>query len=152
MSESDKRQFGTMGQSNRSERTLDLPAARKMLPLVKAIVRDIVDCHQKITKLVPVEERLERQRKSLDWREREQRYKLQDELTQAQGELKKAVTELKALGLALVDEDKGCVAFPTRINGRAAIFTWQPGEDSVQFWSYEGEEMRRPIPTEVSAK
>ena len=152
MSDSDKRQFGSMGRSNRAEVTLDLPAARKMLPLVKMIVRDIVDCHERITKLAPVEEKLERQRRSLDWQERQERYHLQDELSKAQGDLKKAVSELKELGLALVDEDKGCVAFPTRINGRAAIFTWQPGEDNVLFWSYEGEEMRRPIPTETSAR
>lgn len=152
MSESNKRQFGSMGQSSLRERTLDLPAARRMLPLVKAIVRDIVDCTEKITKLTPIEERLERYRKNLNWQQRQERYQLQDELSKAKGELKKAVSELKELGLALVDEDKVCVAFPTRINGRPAVFTWQPGEENVQFWSYEGEDMRRPISTEVSAK
>ena len=66
----------------------------------------------------------------------------------AEGAYKQAVSELRDLGVALVDGESGRVAFPTRINGRPAVFTWQPGEDSVMFWSYEDEELRRPIPTE----
>ena len=44
--------------------------------------------------------------------------------------------------------EPGRVAFPTRINGRPAVFTWQLGEENVLFWNYEDEELRRPIPNE----
>ncbi len=56
------------------------------------------------------------------------------------------MTELNELGLSLLDHERGRVAFPTRINGRPALFSWQPDEDNVSYWSYEEEEVRRPIP------
>jgi hypothetical protein len=110
-----------------------------MLPLVQSIVRDIVDKRTQLGKLHPEQENLERHRRDLAWVERERRYHIQEEITEAEGAFKKAITELRELGLALVDGDAGRVAFPTRINGRPAVFTWQPGEDNV-VWSYEDED------------
>jgi hypothetical protein len=119
-----------------------------MLPLVQSIVRDIVDHRSQLTKLHPEQDSLNRNRRELEWRDRERRYSVHEEILAAENAFKRAVTELRELGLALVDGEAGRVAFPTRINGRPAVFTWQPGEDNVMFWSYEDEEMRRPIPTE----
>ena len=82
------------------------------------------------------------------WQERARRYQIQEEITATEGAYKQAVSELRDLGLALVDVNRGRVAFPTRINGRPAVFTWEPGEDSVAYWSYEDEDLRRPIPNE----
>jgi hypothetical protein len=119
-----------------------------MLPLVQSIVRDIVDRRLDLNRLHPEQENLERNRRELSWGERERRYHIQDEIVAAEGAYKQAVSELRELGLSLVDLTSGRVAFPTRINGRPAVFTWQPGEESVLYWSYEDEELRRPIPTE----
>jgi len=148
MNDTPRRAFGASAKSKRKDVTLDLPTARQMLPLVQSIVRDIVDHRSQLTKLHPEQENLDRHRRDLSWNERERRYNIHEEIQQAEGAFKKAITELRDLGLALVDGDAGRVAFPTRINGRPAIFTWQPGEDNVMYWSYEDEDLRRPIPNE----
>lgn len=148
MNDTPRRAFGASAKSKRKDLTVDLPTARQMLPLVQRIVRDIVGHRSQLSKLHPEQENLDRHRRDLGWSERERRYNIQEEITATEGEFKKAVSELRELGLALVDTDAGRVAFPTRINGRPAIFTWQPGEDNVMYWSYEDEELRRPIPNE----
>jgi hypothetical protein len=148
MNDTPRRAFGASAKSKRKDVTVDLPTARQMLPLVQSIVRDIVDHRSQLTKLHPEQENLDRHRRDLAWVERERRYHIQEEIQAAEGAFKKAVTELRDLGLALVDTDSGRVAFPTRINGRPAVFTWQLGEDNVMYWSYEDEELRRPIPSE----
>jgi len=148
MNDTPRRAFGASAKSKRKDVNLDLPTARQMLPLVKSIVAEIVDRRTHLNRLHPEQESLERHRRDLAWQERARRYQIQEEIVATEGAYKQAVSELKDLGLALVDVNRGRVAFPTRINGRPAVFTWEPGEESVDFWSYEDEEMRRPIPTE----
>ena len=148
MNDTPRRAFGASAKSKRRDVNLDLPTARQMLPLVKSIVADIVDRRTHLNRLHPEQETLERHRRDLAWQERARRYQIQEEIQATEGAYKRAVSELKDLGLALVDVNRGRVAFPTRINGRPAVFTWEPGEESVAFWSYEDEELRRPIPTE----
>ena len=84
----------------------------------------------------------------LVWAERDRRYRIHEEISAAEKALKTAVNELGELGISLLDRDNGRVAFPTRINGRPAVFSWQPGEDNLNYWSYEEEEIRRPIPAD----
>jgi hypothetical protein len=148
MNDTPRRAFGASAKAKRKDVNLDLPTARQMLPLVMSIVRDIVDRRLLLNRLHPEQENLDRQRRELVWAERERRYHLQEEIVAAEGAYRQAVSELRELGLSLVDSNTGRVAFPTRINGRPAVFTWQPGEESVQYWSYEDEDLRRPIPTE----
>jgi hypothetical protein len=148
MNDTPRRAFGASAKTKRKDLNLDLPTARQMLPLVQSIVRDIVSRRSDLNRLHPEQENLERNRRELSWGERERRYHIQDEIVAAEGAYKQAVSELRDLGLSLVDVTSGRVAFPTRINGRPAVFTWQPGEDNVQYWSYEDEELRRPIPSE----
>lgn len=148
MNDTPRRAFGASAKSKRKDVNLDLPTARQMLPLVKSIVADIVNRRTHLNRLHPEQESLERHRRDLAWQERARRYQIQEEITATEGDYKRAVSELKDLGLALVDVNRGRVAFPTRINGRPAVFTWEMGEDSVAYWSYEDEELRRPIPSE----
>ena len=148
MNDTPRRAFGASAKSKRKDVNLDLPTARQMLPLVKSIVADIVDRRSQLNKLHPEQESLERHRRDLAWQERARRYQIQEEIVATEGAYKQAVSELKDLGLAIVDVSRGRVAFPTRINGRPAVFTWEPGEESVDFWSYEDEDLRRPIPGE----
>ena len=130
----------------RKDVTIDISTARQMLPLVKSIVTDIVTTRERLDQLGPEQERLERTRRNLDWQGRDRRYSLKDEMVHAEKELAGAVSELGNLGVALVDAESGQVAFPTRINGRPAAFSWQVGEDKLTFWHYAGEDLRRPIP------
>lgn len=148
MNDTPRRAFGASAKSKRKDVNLDLPTARQMLPLVKSIVADIVTRRTHLNRLHPEQETLERHRRDLAWQERARRYQIQEEIAATEGDYKRAVSELKDLGLALVDVNRGRVAFPTRINGRPAVFTWEPGEDSVAFWNYEDEDLRRPIPME----
>src|SRR5262245_43629032 len=146
MSNSPKRAFGSPAKPRRKAVNLDLSTARSMLPLVKSIVRDIVEIQRELNRLQPESESLDRHRHDLIWAERERRYHLHEALTAAEKRLKSAIHELGELGLAILDRSAGRVGFPTRINGRPALFSWQPGDENVEFWSYEDESVRRPIP------
>ncbi len=148
MSNSHKRAFGSSAKSKRKDVNLDLATARQMLPLVESIVRDIIHSKQKLDRLAPEQDNLDRHRHDLVWQERERRYHVHEEISATERTLKAAVQELKELGLALLDEKAGRIGFPTRINGRPAVFSWEMGEDGVQFWNYEEENLRRPIPSD----
>jgi hypothetical protein len=146
MSNSPKRAFGSSAKSKRKEVNLDLSTARQMLPLIRSIVHDIIQTQANLQKLQPEQDSLDRHRRDLVWAERDRRYRIHEEITAAEKALKTAVGELNDLGIALLDRERGKVAFPTRINGRPAVFSWQPDEEDVNYWSYEEEEVRRPIP------
>jgi hypothetical protein len=148
MSGPSQRATGPTGQPKKKQTPIDLTTARQMLPLVESIVRDIVDTRQKLSRLSGEQDVLDRERRSLTWESRRRRYSLADELNTASTAYTAAVGELSRLGVSLVDESAGSVDFPTRINGRAAAFSWQMGEDGVRYWRYAGEEVRRPIPTD----
>jgi len=147
MSTSPNRASNSAGKPRKSrEVTLDLPTARQMLPLVKHIVTDIVGVQDRLTKLTPEQERLDRHRRDLVWLERQRRYQIHEEIVAAERSMTHAVGELSDLGVNLVDPEAGEVDFPTKINGRPAAFTWKLGEDLLAYWHYSGEEQRRPIP------
>lgn len=141
-------ELGKSGKGKSRESAIDIGTACQMLPLVKSIVTDILSTREKLERLTPEQEKLERNRRSLDWQGRDRRYSIVDEIKNAEKELAGAVTELANLGVALVDVGAGQVAFPTRINGRPAAFSWQVGEESLTYWHYAGEDLRRPIPTD----
>jgi hypothetical protein len=148
MSNTPNRATNPAGKPKKKEIALDLRTVRRMLPLVQSIVNDIVSSRQEITRLAPEQERLERHRRDLAWIERERRYQLSDEMAAAEKALTVAVSELSGLGVNLVDDESGEVDFPTKINGRAAAFSWKIGDQNVSHWHYQGEEQRRPIPTD----
>lgn len=133
---------------NKKEITLDLYTARQMLPLVKHIVSDIVGVQESLVRLTPELARLDRHRRDLAWQERQRRYQVGDEIQAAEKVMNHAVGELSELGVNLVDPEMGVVEFPTKINGRPAVFTWRFGEDQMSFWHYQGEEQNRPIPND----
>ena len=136
------------GKSRKKSVTLDLTTARRMLPLVRSIVSEIVATQGALNRLAPEQDALDRSRRSLDWAGRQRRYAVQEEITRAEKVLSDAVLELDGLGLSLVDAVSGEVDFPTRINGRPAAFAWNFGEDAVGHWHYAGEDQRRPIPAD----
>jgi hypothetical protein len=145
---SNKRASESAGKPKRRAATIDLPTARQMLPLVRSIVRDIVDQKQRLTDLVTEQRTLDLERRNLTWESRRRRYLVTEEVSQAERHFATAVGELSQLGVSLTDPIAGRVDFPTRINGRPAAFSWQMGEDGVGFWRYAEEDLRRPIPTD----
>jgi hypothetical protein len=141
----------TPGASERSEppeRVLTWHASRAMLPLVGRIARDIATLYERLALLRPEFAQLQRNRRSLDWPGRHRRYQLEEEIAGLEASRRLVVGELEALGVVLLDPGRGLVGFPTRVNDRAAYFSWQPDEDSLLTWNYAGDGVRRPVPQE----
>jgi hypothetical protein len=130
-----------------NEPLFELPTVIKMLPLVRKIADDLLAGRKQLAELRSIQSRLERHRKDLSWPERRHRYQVQDSLVEADKRLRSLTTELESLGIAIVDRATAQLGFPTIVNNRLAFFSWIPGEETVTFWHYDGEESRRrPIP------
>jgi hypothetical protein len=131
---------------DRGEVVLSLETVQRMLPLVQRIVDDFLVSQQVRLRLEPEEQLLDRRKRTLDWPGRQRRYRLKDEVAHAEGRMAAAVEELEMLGVVLLDGEIGRVGFPTMVNNRRAFFSWQPGEDGLRSWHFEGETQCRPIP------
>jgi hypothetical protein len=126
---------------------LDLPTASNMLPLVRQIVADMLDAEQNLGSLLWEQNGLERNRRDLSWPERQRRYFLLDEVARLEQRRKDMVSELKELGVQVLDTTHGRVGFPTIVNTKPAFFSWRPDENEVGFWHFAGDDdRRRPIP------
>jgi hypothetical protein len=142
--------FRTPDASDKPERgevNLNLKTVQRMLPLVQRIVDDILASKKAVLQLQPQEQSLDRQRRELTWPERQRRYQIKDEITQADSSLQDAISELRELGVVLLDSDQGRVGFPTLVNNRRAYFSWHPGEEGLHSWQFADEDLTRPIPT-----
>jgi hypothetical protein len=122
-------------------------AAGAMLPLVGRIAADVVRLHDRLARIGPEKERLDRMRHTLAWPDRARRYELQEEADALLKELQEAGAELETLGVALLHGPSGLVGFPTVVNDRPAYFSWRPGEERLAFWNYADDLIRRPVPT-----
>src|SRR5262245_47167267 len=111
---------GAFEKPGRSSTVVNLETARRMLPLVRHIINDILQGRQTLDRLQPEHERLERQRRQLDWPQRQRRYQLRDEVAAAEQGLQQALGELQGLSVSLVDPDVGQVGFPTIVNKKPA--------------------------------
>ena len=137
---------GASERPSREERMVDLATARRMVPLVRHIVADLLQQGGRLQELKPEQERLERKRRSLTWPERKRRYHLQEEVEGVERALQGTTAELESLGVRLLDPVVGRVGFPTLVNDHRAFFSWRPGEDGLHFWHFAGETVRRQIP------
>ena len=127
-------------------KVFDLALARRMLPLVLRIADDLILAQKQIVGLLPEQEQLDRQRRTLAWPERYRRYQLREEIAACEQSGLRAIEELESLGLVVLDVDHARIGFPTLVNNRRAFFSWQPGEDGILYWSYVGEDHRQTIP------
>jgi hypothetical protein len=127
-------------------KVFDLAIARRMLPLVQRIAEEILQSQQQISLLIPEQEALDRQRRSLAWPERARRYQIREEIAGCEQSILQAQGELESLGLGLLDLDPVRVGFPTLVNNRRAFLSWQPGEEGILYWNYAGDATRQPIP------
>jgi hypothetical protein len=125
---------------------IELTTARRMLPLVRRVVEEIIKTRQEQAQLVLEQEGLDRKRRGLDWPGRQRRYHVHEEVAGVEGRLNALLAELQSLKVVLLDADTGRVGFPTAVNNRPAYFSWTPGEAEVTFWHFAGEDVRRPIP------
>ncbi len=129
-----------------SDNILSLKTVQRMLPLVQLIVDDVVNNQRTVDRLLPEQERLDRQKRDLAWPERQRRYDLLEQFNTASNKLQSAKDELHELGVAVLDSQLGRVGFPTMVNNRRAYFSWQPGEEGLHSWHFAEESVFRPIP------
>lgn len=137
---------GAFEKPDRREEPFTLEVARRMLPLVRRVVGDILQHRRRLARLYPEQERLDRARRTLSWPDRLRRYQLQDEIALEHHYLLDALAELEVLGLDLLDADAGQLGFPTIVNDRLAFFSWRPGEEDIDHWHFGDESLRRRIP------
>jgi hypothetical protein len=141
--------FRTPDASDKPERgeiNLSLRTVHRMLPLVQRIVDDVLVTQKALARLQPEERALDRQKRELTWPQRQRRYQLKEELAQTDLHLQGALSELRELGVVILDGDQGRVGFPTMVNNRRAYFSWHPGEEGLHSWQFADEDTSRPIP------
>ncbi len=124
--------------NEQSKRYFTLAEANQRLPLVRAIVSDIVELFRDVT---------ERRQRLIDLIERNQLGSKRvaspytEELEQMQADIQADVEklngfaqELAELGIELKDPNIGLIDFPTLVDGREAYLCWKLGEPEVGFW------------------
>src|SRR5262245_2226778 len=92
---------GASEKPRRQEVPLSLTTARRMLPLVRQVVADILAQQKVISQLEPEQTHLDRNKRTLAWPERARRYQIREDVAAAEKNLEKANAELDALGLTL---------------------------------------------------
>jgi hypothetical protein len=142
----DHRSSDASDKPERGDTVLSLHTVQRMLPLVRRVVGDILNHQKALLRLEPEEEVLDRNKRTLAWPQRQRRYQVKEELIRTNRDLGDALSELRGLGVVLLDIDQGLIGFPTMVNNRRAYFSWQPNEDVLQYWTFADEETRRPIP------
>ncbi len=142
-----------MTNTYRPKRLFTVAEANAALPLVRAIVRDIVSLSGSI---MDRRARLD----ALKSRRRDTRPDLQayaDELADAERQLARDVdqlesylSELEELGVELKSAPQGLVDFPSIMDGRLVYLCWKYGEPEVQYWHEldAGFAGRQPLPAE----
>ena len=118
-----------------SPRLYSLEDANRALPLVRAIVEDIVGLAQRISdRRHHLEVLMPDSRRGCRDPYSEELQDVQLELDQQQVRLREYAEELGELGVELKDARAGRVDFPALLNGRIIYLCWQLGEPEVGHW------------------
>ena len=112
--------------------------ANQTLPLVRAIVSDIVTLYRDVHER---RERLARIRQIPGAENRDEENVYRDEVVEIEKEQEKDilrldsyVEELKELGAVLKDPVVGLIDFWTVLDGREAFLCWKLGEEEIGYW------------------
>ncbi len=112
-----------------------LEEARKVLPLVRQIVTEIVDGYRYLrTRIDALNAMLEKEPKEKTKAERKVQRNLEEEISAVEQRMNNSVQELAGLGIEFKDYTMGLVDFPTKINGETAFLCWKLDEGDIQFW------------------
>ena len=121
-----------------NKKFFSLAEANHALPLVRAIVTDVV---RQFREVHDRKERLAHIRHAHGNSERESDAFYSDEVTQIEDELEKDIAvlhgyieELDKLGVELKDFARGLVDFPSLQDGREIYLCWLLGEEEVAHW------------------
>src|SRR5262245_44347060 len=112
--------------------------ANQALPLVRAIVADIVRQYRAISERKELLDQVQKSRNSKGSRPNDP---YTEEVAQVEEQLEKDVTalqeyieELEKLGVELKDVGRGLVDFRSLMDGREVYLCWLLGEDEVAHW------------------
>jgi len=125
--------------------------ANRTLPLVRAIVTDIVALHRDVSERKERLKALRKRRGNAQTAQpdlyREEVDQIQEHLDQDVERLQGFVEELSDIGIELKDPQVGLVDFPTLMDGKNAYLSWSLGEPEVEFWHTieAGSQTRLPI-------
>lgn len=127
-----------MNAAEKKKQFFTLSEATSRLPLVRAIVEDIVrqarDVHDRQERLKAI-----REISGVSARRQENAYseevdEIESELERDGKQLQAYADELADLGVELKDPFNGLVDFPTLVEDREAYLCWKLGEDEIGFW------------------
>ena len=131
--------------SSAATRTFTVEQANRMLPLVRRIVRDIVDSHQTWQRAVQSYET------AATWTRADspstQLKVLEGDVRRLAMEIEGYLVELRELGVDFKGFEQGLVDFPGEREGRVVCLCWKLDEDAVKFWHEvsDGYAGRQPI-------
>lgn len=116
-------------------KTFTLQQANATLPLVRAIVSDLVELSHEVF------ERRQRLAMVFEGRRRDAFGPYRDELAQIEEELdrdterlREYAEELEQLGVELKSATEGLVDFPAVMDDRMVYLCWKLGEPEIRFW------------------
>ena len=133
--------------SSAATRTFTVDQANRMLPLVRRIVRDIVDAHRAWSGAVKAYEN------AATWTRADsqatQLAPLEKEVHRLAAEIEGYLGELRELGVDFKGFEQGLVDFPGERDGRVVCLCWKLDEDEVGFWHEvtDGYAGRQPLGT-----
>ena len=124
--------------------------ANRILPLVRQIVKDIVDESKAMRDAGNVRRALENHKSS----KADEAYDatlievLKTKVADCSRKINEYLKELEGLGAEVKNLEKGLVDFPTEIDGKAAFLCWYLGETTVSHWHLRSENFanRKPLP------
>lgn len=146
-----------MNASASTVRHFTLDEANRTLPLVRMIVRDIVelfpDVQRRRERLDGLQQSSRRRQPRPGDLHAEEIQQMERELEADEARLRGYLQELSDLGPELKDPFVGLVDFPCFVQGRDVSLCWKLGEEDIQHWheAEEGFGGRRPVtelPTE----
>ena len=121
--------------AERQNKYFSIEEANRALPLVKAIVEDIVRQSRLVDSLQQRISRVPREhRRSGDDLYSEELAQTQNEFEVEGERLQSYVDELKSLGVELKSDEIGLCDFRSLMNGREVYLCWRLGEPAVTFW------------------
>jgi len=131
--------------SNAATKTFTVEQANRMLPLVRRIVRDIVEAHRAWSKAVQSYET------AATWTRADspssQLSSLEADVKRLAVEIEGYLGELRELGVDFKGFEQGLVDFPGERDGRPICLCWKLDEDDVMYWheTSDGYAGRQPL-------
>ncbi len=137
-----------MGTGIRTLFTVD--EANQVLPLVRSIVRDVVNDFRELRNAGRERRALEVETAGHRGAQRHIEL-LKDKVNEYSARIESYLRELSDLGLEVRDLELGLVDFPSLIDGEPAYLSWRLGEEDVSWWhpADKGFSDRAPVPVTI---